>query len=171
MNWYVLQTKPCLEDQVRMKLEKAAFEVFLPKIKSLVRGYKRPIQRVKPLFPSYLFAHLDFEEADVFHKIKYTRGVRKIVGAGDIPLPVADAVVDIIRGRMSDENIIEQQFRLKEGDAVRIVHGPLSDLIGILEKPVSAAGRVRVLLSLIGKKVRMELPCVQVEKVCSYEAA
>lgn len=163
VSWYVVQTKPTVEDKVAQHLRNAEFETFLPKIRQMVRG--RAGSRIKSLFPSYLFAHLDLNDPYLYRMIKYTRGVRKILGDGLTPIPVPDRMIEIIKERVNSDGVIEQKLTMKKGDSVRIRQGPFQDLIGILEKPVSAAGRVRVLLSMVNKRVLCELSAGEVERV------
>jgi transcriptional antiterminator RfaH len=163
--WYVIQTKPTAEAIVEQHLKNAQFETFLPRIKAMVRGRKRPTSRVKSLFPSYLFAHLDLRDANLYRMIKYTRGVRRILGDGNVPTPVPEEMIEIIRSRMDGEGVIEQRLTMKKGDPVRIRGGVFLDLVGILEKPVSAAGRVRVLLKIMRHQVRCELSAADVERI------
>lgn len=163
--WYVIQTKPTLEATVAQHLVNARFETFLPRIRAMVRGSKRPVSRVKSLFPSYLFAHLDLRDPNLYRMIKYTRGVRKILGDGIVPVPVPDEMIEIIRGRIGVDGVIEQKLTMKKGDTVRIRGGLFRDLIGILDKPVSAAGRVRVLLQIMQHQVRCELSAADIERL------
>lgn len=163
--WYVVQTKPCTEEAVEQHLKNANFETFLPKIKTLIRGRTRSSTRLKALFPSYLFAHIDLSDPNLYRMIKYTRGVRKILGDGLVPLPVPKKMIDIIRERMNGEGVIEQRLMMKKGDTVRIRSGVFRDLVGILEKPVSAAGRVRVLLNIMRHHVRCDMTAADIEKV------
>jgi len=162
--WFVIKTKPLAEEDVKTRLTRAHFEVFLPRIRTIMRGHLKPVSRLKSLFPSYLFARLNLDDAEVFHMIKYTRGVHKILGNGTIPVPIPEDVVDCIRERVNKEDVLEQALVFKKGDSVRICRGPLRDLIGILEKPVSSAGRVRVLLQIMHKVVRAELSCSEIER-------
>lgn len=162
--WYVIQTKPQSENAVRQHLEQANFEVFYPRIRAAIRGAVKSSTRIKSLFPSYLFAKLNVDDGNILHMIKYTRGVRKILGGDDCPAPVPAAFVETIRERVNEDGIVEQQLVFKKGDRVRIKSGWMQDLIGILEKPVSAEGRVRVLLDIVGKCVRTELSSVEIER-------
>lgn len=164
LKWYVVQTKPQEEDLVRRRLEQACFEIFYPRIRTAVRGRSHSTMRVKSLFPSYLFAHLNLDDANIIHMIKYTRGVRKILGAGT-PVPLPEVVIETIRERVSTGDILEQQMVLKKGDRVRIRSGWMRDLVGVLEKPVSAQGRVRVLLSIVDKCIRAELSSADIERL------
>jgi transcription elongation factor/antiterminator RfaH len=162
LKWYVIQTKPQLEDIVKRHLENAEFEVFNPKIKAAVRGKNKTQTRVKSFFPSYVFVHTNFDDANIFHMIKYTRGVHKILGSGK-PVAIPAAVVNTIRERVGEGDVLVQQMVFSKGDKVRVKAGYLEDLVGILEKPVSAEGRVRLLLEIVGKCVRAELSSAEIE--------
>lgn len=164
MKWYVVQTKPQEEDLVRQRLEQAHFEVFYPRIRTAVRGVSRSTMRLKSLFPSYLFAHLNLDDANIIHLIKYTRGVRKILGS-HTPVPIPEMVIETIRRRVGTGDVLEQQMVFKKGDTVRIRSGWMRDLVGILEKPVSAQGRVRVLLNIVNKCIRAELSSADIERL------
>lgn len=162
--WFVIQTKPLAENDVQLRLTRADIEVFYPKIKTVVRGKLRPIERYKSLFPAYIFARLDSVNPDVFHMVRYTRGVRRILGDVLKPVPIPDEAVAIIQKRVDNSGVLEQSI-YKKGDSIRIRKGPFRDLIGILEKPVSAAGRVRVLLGIMNKVVSAEITCSDIERI------
>lgn len=163
--WYVLQTKPMAEESVRQHLANARFEAFLPRIKTMVRGSGKSVSRIKTLFPSYLFARVNLRDPNLYRMIKYTRGVRKILGDGTYPVPVPAEMIEIIKERVGADGCIEQRLILKKGDAVRIRGGLFRDLIGILDRPVSTAGRVRVLLNIMRHQVKCDLSAAEVEKV------
>src|SRR3989338_1168927 len=109
--WYVVKTKPKKEDTVSGQLAGASFKVFLPKM----LGDVSP----KPLFPSYLFVHADFENPFIHRLVRYTRGVSHLLGDGEGPQPIDDLLVETIRERTRDGSLIEQELLLKEGDPVR----------------------------------------------------
>ena len=165
LSWYVIQTKPTAEADVQRHLENARFETFNPRIRTMVRGRNRTSSRVKSLFPSYVFARIDLTDPNLYRMIKYTRGVRRILGDGVAPVPVPDEMIDIIRERVNAEGVIEQRLVMKKGDPVRIRSGLFRDLVGILEKPVSAAGRVKVLLQIMQHQVKCELSAAEVERL------
>lgn len=48
-------------------------------------------------------------------------------------------------------------FCLKEGQSVKVTAGPFAELVGQLER-LDDNGRVRVLLEILGGKVRVALP-------------
>ncbi len=146
----------------REQLEKKAFSVFLPKIRE-VRFRRHKLQeRVQPLFPSYIFAR--FTIPDDYYHVKWARGVKRIVGSGDIPLPLDDSVVIFLRGQANGEGLIEPQPDLKDGDRVRVKQGPLEGLWGVVQGEVDARGRVRVLMDILHAGARIKLPYSFVEQ-------
>ncbi len=163
--WYVIQTKPLAETAVQKHFENAGIESFLPKIRQMIRGKKRGASRIKSLFPSYVFAHANLRDPNLHRMVRFTRGVRRILGDGKDPVPVPDEMIDIIRERVGEDGVIEQGLVMKKGDCVRVRGGVFKDLIGILDKPVSSAGRVRVLLQVMHHQVRCELSAADIEKM------
>ncbi|MFX0195948.1 MAG: transcription termination/antitermination protein NusG, partial [Candidatus Hodarchaeota archaeon] len=117
----------------------------------------------KPLFPSYLFAKLI--PSQYYYRVKWTKGVGRFVGWGDMPVPIADKVVEIIRRRMDGRGRVKMERTLKKGEEVRITSGPLRDLIGTFDRKVSASGRVRVLLKLVGNQAVVQLNEALVEQI------
>lgn len=163
--WYVIQTKPHNEERVHRILSRAGLESFLPKIREICYVKNVTHFRHKPLFPSYLFLHIDFDNSHNFHLIKYTRGVSKILCADNKPLPVAEEIVDTIKARVNPANVVEHPFQLKAGDNIRVKRGLLKDLIGVLEKPSSAEERIFVLLKLANYDMKARLHWTEVEKL------
>jgi len=152
MQWYAVYTKPKREDAVAGSLENAGIEVFNPRLKQkkYMQGAYR--NKISPLFPCYVF--VKFEPETTSHMIKYTRGVKRVVG-GDFPLPVSDEVIDLIRNQEEDGIIAIKPPDLKYGDSVAINDGPLSGLRGIFEKELSGQERVVLLLSSIEYQARV----------------
>lgn len=159
-NWYVIQTKPMREDEVTRRIAFASIpdvEVLNPKIRSFSKG-------LRPLFPNYIFLRWDLLKAHNYHTIKYTRGVNRVLGRPEYPVPVSDEVIEIIRERISPDKILEQET-YEVGTYVKIRHGLLKELVGVLEKPVSAEGRVSVLLRIHEREMRAVLDCKDVTLV------
>ena len=74
-------------------------------------------------------------------------------------------MVETIRKRAGEDNLIELENELKDGDAIQVTSGPLKDLMGIFRKEMSSKGRVKVLLSLIGVEVPVQISRYQIKKV------
>lgn len=166
-HWYVVHTKPQKESNVHQLLAQGGFEAFLPKIKSFFRSRKSGQEfddRIKPLFPSYLFIRLGTEPEN-FRMVKYTRGVNKIIGSPAGPIPVDDTLIEVIQGRVGPAGYVEQGALLKTQDRVVVKRGVLKDLMGILEKPVDDKGRVEVLFKIVRHQMRAKIYCGDLEKI------
>jgi len=161
--WYVVQTKPADEHRVETNLLNQEIEIFLPLHETYQFIQGKMAKKIKPLFPCYLFAKLDVQVH--FYKVKYTRGVNKILGSGEGPIPISEKVVEAIRERMDKDNIIKVEEEWKEGDLVQVTSGPFKELTGIFQKKMSDQGRVKILLSLIGVDVPVQISRWQIKKV------
>jgi transcription elongation factor/antiterminator RfaH len=161
--WFVVHTKPGNEERVKTNLLNQEIETFLPLLKTHHYSGGKMVQRIKPLFPNYLFAKLELETH--YYKVKWTRGVNKILGGKTGPIPISEKVVQTIKERAGEDNLIELQSDLKEGDAIQVTSGPLKDLMGVFKKDMSSKGRVKVLLSLIGVDVPVQISRWQIKKV------
>jgi transcriptional antiterminator RfaH len=161
--WYVVRTKAGDEHRANRNLLNQEIETFLP----LFRGYEyrvgKMIQTIKPLFSNYLFAKLDIGVH--YNKVKWTRGVSRILGNREGPIPISEKVVQTIQERVGKDDLIELEDQIKEGDLVQITSGPLKDLIGVFQKKMSGKDRVKILLNLIGVDVPVQISKYQIEKV------
>jgi transcription elongation factor/antiterminator RfaH len=163
MQWYVIQTRHHKENDVYLLLEQVPLEVFYPKLMDYIRRGGRRIPVIKPFFPSYLFCRFSLESD--YRLVKYTRGVIRVLGNGQEPVPIAPEIIFTIQARADAQGIIKTGSRFKKGDRVRILDGPFSDLIGILEEPGSPEGRVRVLLDLFQRQISVQFPFSELERV------
>jgi transcriptional antiterminator RfaH len=163
--WYAVQTKPCCEDRVEVWLrERCGLLAFLPRLKTVRRRGSRRVTIVEPLFPTYMFVQMKLQ-ADLWYKVKWTPGVKQIVCAGDIPIPVPFDAITLLRERCGDDQIVQWRLALWGGEPVRVVHGPFAGLEGILERPASRGERVRVLLKLLGSATPVEMDMTDIELV------
>lgn len=159
--WYVVQVHPRRESFTRMRIEDLGCEVFLPLVRERRKGQRRAA--LLPLFPGYLFIRMDEERGDLA-RVRWCHGVRRVLGDGPRPRPIANEVVEMIRERADGVGCVRLGSRLKRGEPVRITDGPLAGLYGILERPAtSATQRVCVLLDVFHRWTRVELSA---EAVC-----
>jgi transcription elongation factor/antiterminator RfaH len=161
--WYVIHTKPGDEDRVRINLHNQEIETFFPLLETYQYCNGKMIPKIKPLFPNYLFARLDLELH--YYKVKWTRGVNKILGSRNEPIPISEKVIQTVRERSGKDNLVKLEDELKDGDMVQINSGPFKSLRGVFQKMMSSKGRVRILLSLIGVDVPVQISKWQIKKV------
>ena len=96
--WFVVQTNPREEERVLHYLGEKRVETFFPKIQAVrYKGLTGKIA-IKPMFPSYLFTR--FQAPDETPFVRWTRGVKQILGADENPIAVDDEAVDFIMGQV-----------------------------------------------------------------------
>jgi transcriptional antiterminator RfaH len=150
--WYVVSTKPRREEFAATQLAQRAIDVFLPRIVLSRRGESL----VRPLFPGYLFAHIALHEHGA--RVTWTPGVRRLVTFDDEPPPVPDSAIEFLRSQIGAGGLIVARPRpLPVGRRVRVTNGPLSGLVGIIEDPPDARGRVRVLMDILRRQTRVSV--------------
>jgi transcriptional antiterminator RfaH len=160
--WYVIYTKPRAEDEAREQLERKDIPVFFPKIREVKFRKRKLEERVQPLFPNYIFAR--FAIPDEYYAVKWARGVRRIVGSGDMPLPLDDSIVIFLKEQVSEKGLIQPQPDLKHGDRVKVRQGPLEGLWGVVHGEIDGRGRVKVLMDILHSGAKVELPFSYVAK-------
>ena len=150
--WRVVTAHRHREAVARVRLGQQGLETHLP----LLRRWPRPPvgSDVGPLFPGYVFVRA---ERAHFHRITRTPGVGGLIVFGGEPARLDDAVIDFLRGREEPDGIITAG-PLPSGSAVRITDGPWRGLAAILERRVSARERVLVLLNILQRQTRVEMP-------------
>ena len=161
--WYVVHTKPGNEYRAEKNLTSQEIETFLPLLETYQCFGGRPLQKIKPLFPNYLFAKLDIDTH--YYKVKWTRGVSKILGVGGEPMAISERVIETIKARMGENNLVTLDDGLQEGNIVQFTSGPFKDLMGVFDKKMSDGKRVKVLLNLIGVDVPVQVSRYQIKKV------
>jgi transcription elongation factor/antiterminator RfaH len=138
-----------------MHLEAQGFRPFLPYIQKTIR-HARQLRTVRaPLFPRYMFVILDLGR-DRWLSVRGTVGVSSLFTCEDRPVPVPNGVVEGLITRTDEANLTRFDAGLTAGQPVRILSGPFADFVGTLER-LDAAGRVRVLLTMMGTAVPVAL--------------
>jgi transcriptional antiterminator RfaH len=163
--WYAIHTHPKQEDRADSNLQAWKVETFNPKYRErrLNEYSNKPTFSVKPLFPGYIFAR--FEAGAMLHKIWYTRGVHSVVGFGEGPIPISDAVLDMIRSQVQEDGYVNIGEEFKAGDPVIVKDGPLKSLTGVFEQKMNDSDRVTVLLTAVQYQGRILIEKDQIGKL------
>jgi transcriptional antiterminator RfaH len=140
-DWFVINIKPRREFSVERLFVEAGFTIYNPRVSS---G-----KSVRPFFPGYAF--LRFDHPGQYRLVKYTRGVKKIIGNREGPIPVPPEVIAGIRARERDGLVELQKYGEAPGvgDEIEVVEGPLRGLKGIFKKEMDDRQRVLILLNYV----------------------
>ena len=148
----MVQTKRNKERAVEAILAHEGVPTYLP----LLRQWPRPAVGgdVGPMFPSYVFC-----QPDPLHLsgLASCSGALRLVAFGDTPARVPSEVIVYLRERAGADGIIEMN-PVVAGRPVTITSGPLRGLEAIIERRLTARQRVLVLLDLLHRPTRVELP-------------
>ena len=154
--WYVARTLPQREFHAARQLLNQNFRTFVPRFWKNRRHARKVETSSAPLFPRYIFVVVD-PRRDRWRSINGTLGVDRLLMYGGEPQAVPLGVVENLIAASDDQGNVRFDLHLKEGDAVKVTAGPFADLIGRLER-LEDHGRVRVLLEILGGRVRVALP-------------
>ena len=157
--WYVVYSKPRREEFARSHLCRKGLEVFFPRL-ALPHSRLRQNQIV-PLFPNYLFVRLQLPEE--YRYALWSPGVRTIVNFNGTPAPIDERVITFLKKEADMEGIIEGRSSLTVGQEVRIKGGPFDGLIGVIQNPPDARGRVNILMQLLNRQLKVSIPVQLVE--------
>ncbi len=156
-NWFVLNTKPKKEFQVEKLFKEGGIKIYNPK-------YSHE-NRIKPFFPGYEFIHFDYPSQ--YRLVKYTRGVKRVVGNRDGPIPMPEEVIHEIKAR-EVKGLIELYKYGDEpelGDEIEVVEGPLKGLKGIFKKELPEKERVIILLNYVSYQGQLRIEKKKLKKV------
>ncbi|MEW6442921.1 MAG: transcription termination/antitermination NusG family protein [bacterium] len=160
--WYVVYTKPHAEEVARDHLEQKMIHVFLPRIDEGRPAPQGRQKRVVPLFPSYLFVKISVPHD--YYKVIWAKGVKRMVGNTEGPLPLDDSIIDFLEKRTGKEGYIRPVDRWRRMDPVRVTSGPLEGLMGLVDGSTDSRGRVKVLMRFLREGSRVEVPAWCLEK-------
>ena len=158
-NWFAVFTIPQNEKSAVKHLGLREVESFLPTYET-VRVWKNR-QRMKivlPLFPSYLFVHIDSRERT---KVLQSPGVLHFVGNGREYVPFPDAEIEFLRSDLCRQRI-EPYRELVVGEKVRIKAGVMQGVCGTLVRKGSGV-RFVLTLELINQYAAIQVDAEDLE--------
>jgi transcriptional antiterminator RfaH len=166
MRWYVVQTHPLAENKALFHLTRQDFEAYLPRYLKRRRHARKTDWVPAPLFPRYMFLHMDTERSR-WLSIHSTIGVSRLVCHGNRPAAVPDEIIENIRDRESEAGLIDirREAQFNKGDAVQVMDGALCERVGLFECDTDD-DRVVILLDLLGREVKVTVP---IEAVAAYQ--
>jgi len=160
-SWFVVQTHPRAETKAQRHLLNQDFKTYLPVYRRQIRHARRTEVVLRPLFPNYLFVQLD-SELHRWRSINGTVGVRQILSDGNAPRQVPHLVIEAILAREGEDGVITlAPPTFLRGQAVRLTDGAFAEMSALFEE-MRDDDRAVLLISLLGRKVRVSVPVGEV---------
>jgi len=160
-NWFAVCTRHQHEKTAARILEYKEFEVFLPLYKARHRWRDRIKDVSLPLFPGYLFVREGFKR---WLAILTTPGVSSIVSCGGQPAAIPFSEIEGVKRIVESTVRVEPHPFLKSGDWVRVKHGPIAGVEGILLRKKNIA-RLVLSVEMLGKSAAVEVDATHVERI------
>jgi transcription elongation factor/antiterminator RfaH len=154
-HWCAVYTKPQREEFAEVNLRLRRIDTFFPKL-SLPKSTKRK-KRIVALFPNYLFVCVDFI-AEEYTSIIWCPGVKRIVSFNGTPAIVDESIIAFLMGQAEADGVISARCNVAVGQQVAINGGPFDGLVGIIQEPPNARGRVKILLELLSRPTKVDVP-------------
>jgi len=164
--WYVVHTYSGYENKVASNLQTTVenrnlhhlfddIKVPTEIVEEITDGKTKEVER--KLFPGYVFIKMVYTD-ESWYVVKNIRGCTGFVGPESKPVPLTDEEAE----KMGVETrTVEVSYSV--GDPVRIIDGPLEDLVGNVEKIDTENNSVRVIVSMFGRETPADLELNQVE--------
>lgn len=155
--WYLIQCKGGESFRAAEHLDNQGYQVFHPVLQVQKKRRGKLCWLDEPLFPYYLFIRLDRLDSN-WRPIRSTRGVLKLVGFGNEPLPVADDLIETLRDNASRETPAQKaNVYFRAGEIVEITEGPFRALQAVFDSQ-KGEERAIVLLNMLQGQQRLEVP-------------
>lgn len=164
--WYALQVRTRWENATAALLRAKGFPTLLPTCKTKRRWNDAYKVVETPLFPGYVFCHLDVHNR---LPVLITPGVISIVGRGKSPIAVDETEIEAIQAAIRSGIHMEAWPYLETGNRVRIKDDVLEGLEGILTN-FKGSDRVIISVTLLCRSVALEIDRARVEPISSPRA-
>lgn len=170
--WYIVRTYSGHENKVKNILESEVKHrdfaelinrVIIPseKVFEMKDGKKK--SKNKNFFPGYIIVEAVLTK-DVMHFIQAIPSVMSFLGTKDNPVPLRPDEVKRILVKMDESEKTESyDVPFSPGDHVIVTDGPFNNFEGIVHEVLPEKMKVKVSVTIFGRKTPLELDFFQVE--------
>ena len=129
LQWYAVRVRSHCERLASSTLQAKGYQQFLPEVRSRRRWSDRTKELQVPLFPGYVFCRFD-----AAHRVPILEspGVVGIVGFGSLLAPIPAEEILAVETMLRLCRHVEPYPSLPIGQKIRIEHGPLAGVEGIV---------------------------------------
>ncbi len=171
--WYSVSVLSNFEkkiaEQIRQSAEESGLqdqieEVLVPteEVIEVRRGKKVTTER--RFMPGYVLVRMEMSDQG-YHLISSINRVTGFLGPQGRPMPMRDAEVQAILGRVAEgEEAPKLMISFEVGEKVKVNDGPFEGFDGMVEEVDDDNQRLKVTVSIFGRETPVELEFTQVSK-------
>jgi transcriptional antiterminator NusG len=151
--WYGIRTRSNHERVAATVLTGKGYEPYLPVYRLRRRRADAVVESEHPLFPGYVFCRFDVKTR---LPILTTTGVISVLGFGKEPVAIPDEEIEAVKAVLRSGLPAEPCAYLREGQRVRVTHGSLDGMEGILVKKKNQL-RMVISVSMLQRSISVEI--------------
>jgi transcription antitermination factor NusG len=154
--WYLIYTRPQQEKKLASRLSQLQIRHFLPTAKSVRQWHDRKKIVYAPVFPSYLFVHL--ESSNEFYQALELDGACYYIKFDNKPAIIPQHLIDKIRLLTSEgEDVQVSHGYFSPGQSLIIEQGALAGLTGEVVQ-YNGKRKILVRINLLNSNILADLP-------------
>jgi transcriptional antiterminator NusG len=171
--WYSVSVLSNFEkkiaETIRQKAEEQGLaeqieEVLVPTEEVIEVRRNKKVTAERRFMPGYVLVRMDMSD-EGYHLINSINRVTGFLGPQGRPMPMRDAEVQAILGRVEEgQEAPRTLIHFEIGEKVKVSDGPFEDFDGMVEEVDEENSRLKVTVSIFGRATPVELEFTQVVK-------
>lgn len=175
LKWYVLRAISGKEGKVKEYIDaeiknsdlgQTVSQVLIPTEKVLQIRNGKKITKERSYLPGYVLVEANLI-GETPHRLRNIPNVLGFLGEkNNQPTPIRQSEINRILGTVDElqENGEEMLTPFLIGETVKVITGPFSGFDGVIEEVNNEKKKLKVMVSIFGRKTPLELAFTQVEK-------
>ena len=171
--WYSVSVLSNFEkkiaETIRQKAEEQGLseqidEVLVPTEEVIEVRRNKKVTAERRFMPGYVLGHMELSD-EAYHLVNSINRVTGFLGPQGRPMPMRDAEVQAILGRVEEgQEAPRTLINFEIGEKVKVNDGPFEDFDGMVEEVDEENARLKVTVSIFGRATPVELEFTQVTK-------
>ncbi len=162
--WYAIYVKSRHEAVAYGQLQQRGVESYLPLIRKSRQWKDRKKVVEFPLFPGYLFVHVNPGPSEFVNVLKAKGVVSLVSGEQGAPLPVPDPEINSLKIMMEKGSGLDIYPSLQEGVRVMVMRGPLKGASGVIVRKQDGYV-LAVNIDILGRSIAVRLFAEDIDTV------
>ena len=171
--WYSVSVLSNFEkkiaETIRQKAEEQGLsdqieEVLVPTEEVIEVRRNKKVTAERRFMPGYVLVRMELSD-EAYHLVNSINRVTGFLGPQGRPMPMRDAEVQAILGRVEEgQEAPRTLIHFEIGEKVKVSDGPFEDFDGMVEEVDEEHQRLKVTVSIFGRATPVELEFTQVTK-------